>query len=42
MPPGSGPKIFREMFFGKQRRKPAGPVPIVHRPSADCGRSPTG
>jgi L-ascorbate metabolism protein UlaG (beta-lactamase superfamily) len=29
IPPGSGPKIAREMFFGKERRKPSGRVPIV-------------
>lgn len=29
IPPGSGPKIFRELLFGGQKRKPSGPVPIV-------------
>jgi L-ascorbate metabolism protein UlaG (beta-lactamase superfamily) len=29
LPPGSGPKIFRELLFGGQKRKPSGPVPIV-------------
>jgi L-ascorbate metabolism protein UlaG (beta-lactamase superfamily) len=29
IPPQSGWKIAREMFFGGQRRTPAGPVPVV-------------
>jgi L-ascorbate metabolism protein UlaG (beta-lactamase superfamily) len=29
VPPQSGRKILREMLFGGQRRKPAGPVPVV-------------
>lgn len=29
MPPDSARKIFREMVFGKQRRRPGSPVPIV-------------
>lgn len=29
MPPDSARKIMREMAFGKQKRKPSGPVPVV-------------
>ncbi len=29
IPRGSGPKIFRELLFGKEKRKPTGAVPIV-------------
>ncbi|GIH06611.1 Zn-dependent hydrolase [Rhizocola hellebori] len=42
LPPGSGPKIFREMFFGKERRKPSGAVPIVRPSSTDWELTPGG
>lgn len=29
MPPGSGKKILRDLIFGKERRKPSGPIPII-------------
>jgi L-ascorbate metabolism protein UlaG (beta-lactamase superfamily) len=33
LPPGSGKETFRELLFGKQRRKPSMPVPLVTPPS---------
>jgi len=29
MPPGSGPAMLRELFVGRHRRRPSGPVPLV-------------
>jgi L-ascorbate metabolism protein UlaG (beta-lactamase superfamily) len=31
LPPGTGPKILRELLFGKQKRRPTGVVPVIGR-----------
>lgn len=38
-PPSSGPGVFRDMVFGKERRKPTRPVPLVG-PAADLATPP--
>ncbi|MDF5752213.1 MBL fold metallo-hydrolase [Spongiactinospora sp. TRM90649] len=43
VPPGAGGRMLAEMLFGRQRRKPAVPVPVVTQPpGASAAAAPAG
>jgi hypothetical protein len=37
---GSYRKMFRRQFFGREKREPAGPIPVVRRVTADYAKAP--
>jgi L-ascorbate metabolism protein UlaG (beta-lactamase superfamily) len=40
MPPSSGPGVFRELVFGKEKRRPTHPVPLAAPAAADLTAPP--